>query len=289
MGVVGTIAYLGDIQINEPNLFIGSNIALINPFSELYNYQIRNDEFSASLQLAYPGTIANNLGMTSFTDDIALVISANGNARNATPSGSGQLYPSSSLVSSGSYNWNNNGYQTSLFISGAQNLTSIPTQSLIPFGSQSFVFEGWFSYQSPISAVSSPLNQFFFGNVSGDSILMDISGPSGNLFRFNMAGPGNANLTGASNYTQNIWYHLAFVRTPTSQSLYLNGNRISNAAISNGSVPYAAGQTDWDVLGSTSINDGAAKLAQDVRLYIGTDKNYTASVITPPDSMLIRI
>jgi hypothetical protein len=287
MGVVGTIAYLGDIQINEPNLFIGSNIALINPFSELYNYQIRNDEFSASLQLAYPGTIANNLGMTSFTNDIALVIKGTGNATNATPTGSGQLYPSSSLVSSGSYNWNSNGYQTSLFISGAQNLTSIPTQSLIPFGSQSFVFEGWFNYQSPLAL--SPLNnQFFFGNISGDSILMDISAAI-QKYRFILAGAGNANLQVDPNYQQNIWYHLAFVRNPTSQSLYLNGNRIVNAATSNGSVPYAAGQTDWDVLGSTSINDGAAKLAQDVRLYIGTDKNYTASVITPPDSMLIRI
>jgi hypothetical protein len=286
MAEYGTIAYLGNIEINAASLFLQNTPVLFNTFELQTQYVVRNDPFSSSLQLAIPGTQAANLGMTSYRDDIALVIKGTGNARNTTPSGSGQLYPSSSLVSSGSYNWQADGYETSLFISGAQNLTSIPTQSLIPFGSQSFVFEGWFNYKSAIDPITPPFNQFFFGNNSGDSILMDLSSGDGYQYRFFMEGVGNGVIKSPSNYTQNIWYHLAFVRTPTSQSIYLNGNRIANASRSNGSVPYAGGQTDWDVLGSTSISDGGAKLVQDVRLYIGTDKNYTGSVITPPDSIL---
>jgi hypothetical protein len=289
MGVVGTKAYLGDIELNDPNLIFGDRIALLNPFSYIQQYAVRNDPFSASLEFAIPGTLATNLGMSSYRDDISLVIKGTGGARSTTPTGSGQLYPSSSLVNSGSYNWTNNGYETSLFISGAQNLTSIPTQSLGPFGSQTFVFEGWFNYKSPISPSVEPLNQFFFGNVSGDSILMDLSKPDSERYRFFLSGTGNATIKAAANYTQDIWYHLAFVRNATSQSIYLNGNRIANIVISNGSVLYAAGQTDWDILGSSGLSDGAAKLAQDVRLYIGTDKNYTASIITPPQSMIYSI
>lgn len=289
MAEVGTLAYLGDIEVNYANLYLGNNNSFINPTSFVPIYAIRNDAFSASLEFAFPGTLASNLGMNSYNDDIALIIKGTGNARSAQPTGSGQLYPSQSLVSSGSYNWSNNGYQTSLFISGAKNLTSIPTQSLGPFGSNTFVFEGWFNYKSPISPSVAPFNQFFFGNISGDSVLLNLSGPDSDRYAFYLNGPGNAIIKVASNYTQDIWYHLAFVRNATSQSIYLNGQRISNIVISNGSVPYAAGQTDWDVLGSSGLNDGAAKLAQDVRLYIGTDKNYTASVITPPESMIYSL
>ena len=285
MAIGGTMAFLGDKELNVSSLKLGNEKAILNPFTKP-EFFIRNDAFSASLEFAFPGTLASNLGMNSFNSDIALIIKGTGNARNAQPTGSGQLYPSQSLVSSGSYDWASNGYETSLFISGAQNLTSIPTQSLGPFGSNKFVFEGWFNFQSPISAVTPPFNQFFFGNISGDSILLDISGIS-NRYRFNMG--GNANITAEPNYTQNIWYHLAFVRNATSQSIYLNGQRIGNIVIGSGNVPYANGQTDWDVLGSSGINDGAAKLAQDVRLYIGTDKNYTASIITPPESMIYTI
>jgi len=283
MPTYSTNAFLGNIQLNIKSIKLGNEVANINPFFSPLFYLVRNDEFSSFLELAYPGTLAQNLGMTSYTDDIALVIKNTGNATSSAPTGSGQLYPSSSLVSSGSYIWANNGYQTSLFISGAQNLTSIPTQSLGPFGSQNFVFEGWFNYQSPVSPSIAPFNQFFFGNVSGDSILMDIAGTISSNYRFSVT-PGGFNTP--SNYKQNIWYHVAYVRNGSDFYIYLNGQRIGNSSTVGGNINFASGQTDWDVLGSAGINDGAAKLAQDVRLYIGTNKNYTASVITPPESML---
>jgi hypothetical protein len=41
--------------------------------------------------------------------------------------------------------------------------------------------------------------------------------------------------------------------------------------------------------GASALNDGAAGAWQDYRVYIGTDKGYTTSTISAPDSIIEKI
>ena len=301
MATATTQMFLGDTPI--PFYYIGGEQVGLNPTS-FQNFSVRNDPFSASLNIAIPFSVFPSLGITSFTQSIDGLIRENNinNSFKIIPSGSnvGTVAPilttTSSVAISGSdanYNWANESYATSVYMTGSQNVTGASTASL-QFGSSSFVVEMWI--KNPDAVWNSPaFNTFFFGAPDGAAMLFDYRGAIGGTsqqFRFLMT---STNLTGVSAlspinaFTSSYWHHLALVRSNTTGSIYFDGARIAtnSTAAFTGSI-LTPQNNYWRILGSNAgnNNDGAAKMVQDFRVYIGTDKNYTGSAITPPLSMI---
>jgi hypothetical protein len=285
MAVATTQLFLGDTPISYT--YIGDAQASIGP-TTAPDYVVRNDAFAQYIKLAMPYSTFPSLGMTNFYDNIAAVVSGSGTNLPMVPTGSavGGISPifttTSSLVSSGSYNFASNGYATSLRISGSQN-AGIVTGSLLDFASQNWVMECWYNYNE-VASGNPPFNMFFFGVIDGNSLLLDAARIA-STFRINGTG---FSATAAWNQTKNVWFHLAYVRSGASTYIYLNGNKIgtgTSAAIGTPANGY------WRILGNNSgnNNDGTGKLIQDFRLYIGTDKNYTGSIIPVPDSIVTTV
>lgn len=297
MPLATTQLFLGDTPI--PFYYVGEDQVGLYPKSS-GNIVPRTDAYSASLVMAIPFTNFTTLGMNSFTQSIDGLIRENNinNSFRVISTGSviGGISPilttTASVAISGSdadYNWLNEEYQTSAYMTGSQNITGAPTSSL-QFGSSSFVVEMW--VKNPPAVFSAPpFNTFFFGTVSGTSILFDYRGSIAQpVFRFQLdcTGQGIGASSATNNFTSSYWHHLALVRSTTTGSIYLDGERIASASAAafTGSI-LVPEQDYWRVLGNVgNNNDGAAKQLQDFRIYIGTDKGYTGSVITPPLSMI---
>lgn len=285
MAVATTQLFLGDTPISYT--YIGDAQASIGP-TTANDFIVRNDAFGQFIVLAMPYSLFPTLGMTNYYDNIAALISGSGTSLPMVPSssmvggGSPLLIATSSLVSSGSYNFANNGYNTSLAISGSQNAGTV-TASLLQFGSQNFVLECWYNYNE-VSTGNPPFNMFFFGTADGDSLLCDASRVT-NSYRMFTSG---SSTTSAWNGTKNVWFHIAYVKSGANNYIYLNGNRIATGSSLNVGTPTNG---FWRILGNNNgtNNDGAGKLIQDLRLYVGTDKNYTGSIIPVPDSIVTRI
>lgn len=298
MAVATTQIFLGDTLI--PFYYVGEDQVGLDPKTATTSL-VRNDPFSASLNIAIPFSVFPSLGITSFTQSIDGLIRENNinNSFRIVPSGSNFgsvqaiLRTTSSVAISGSdanYNWINEGYDTSTFISGSQNVTGASTASL-QFGSSSFVVEMWVK-NPPATFSAPPFNMFFFGTPAGSSLLFDYTGASSKQFRYVMTANGAQGVSGNSPsnaFSSSFWHHLAFVRSNTTGSIYFDGNRIASSSSPGFTGSIVTPENNyWRVLGSDAgnINDGAEKMVQDFRVYIGTDKNYTGSAITPPLSMI---
>jgi hypothetical protein len=289
MAIQTTSIFLGSTPI--PLYYLGDKQASLNP-ETAFNYVVRNDAFGEYIKLAMPYSLFPSLGMNNYYDNIAALISGSGTSLPMVPTGSNVgsappiLQTTSSMVSSGSYNFGANGYATSLYISGSQNAGTV-TGSLLEFGSQNWVMECWFNYNE-VASGTPPFNMFFFGVIDGNSLLLDAARIA-SIFRVVGSGAITANPNGPWNQTKNVWFHLAYVRSGTSIYVYLNGNKIGTGSASGAIATPTNGY--WRILGNNSgnNNDGAGKLIQDYRLYIGTDKNYTGSIIPVPDSIVTTI
>jgi hypothetical protein len=288
MGAATTQMFLGDTPI--PFYYVGEDQVGLNPINSL-TYIVRNDEFAQYLKLAMPYSLFPSLGMSNYYDNIAAVVSGSGTNLPMVPTGSNVgtappiLQTTSSIVSSGSYNFASNGYSTAVYISGSQN-AGIVSGSLLDFSSQNWVMECWYNYNE-VATGQPPFNMFFFGTVDGASLLLDAPiVPS----TFRVAGSAvTSNPAAPWNKTKNVWFHLAYVRSGGNIYVYLNGNKIGTGTASGVITTPANGY--WRVLGNSAgnNNDGAGKLIQDYRLYLGTDKNYTGSIIPVPESIVTTI
>jgi hypothetical protein len=236
-----------------------------------------------------PYSLFPSLGMSNYYDNIAAVVSGSGTSLPMVPTGSNVgtappiLQTTSSIVSSGSYNFASNGYSSAVYISGSQNAGTV-TGSLLDFNTQKFVVETWFNYNEA-SAATPPFNMFFFGTIDGTELLIDAQRGAS---QFRMIGKTNA--TAPWNQAKNSWNHIAYVGygSGNGSAIYLNGTKVSDGTAGNIGTP-ANGY--WRILGNSngSNNDGAGKLIQDYRLYLGTDKNYTGSIIPVPESIVTTI
>jgi hypothetical protein len=280
--------YLGNTYMGSA--YLGNSPIVTAEMKKPLAAQFRNDPYSASLVLAMPYSQFTTLGMTNFYDNVAASIKGVGTNYVLTPTGSAGsvFYPSASIMISSSYDWSNDGYTTSAAMSGSQNAGSITTTAL-NFGTNPFVIETWIQFKGPNNIP--PYNQFFFGENSGDYLLTDYSKLSINYRLF--TGVGGASLDSSDwIYTTDIWYNIAFVKSVIGGnavfSIYLNGVRIGTA--SPGSNPSITGVPSgfWSILGfvPSGISDAGPHLAQDFRLYLGTDKNYTGSLIPIPQSIV---
>ena len=268
---------------------------IVAPFSFLQqaavagvSYSVRTDAYSASLVSAQPFSIFSTLGMTSVTQSLDGLIRT-GNLANsakmvATGSSATYLYPSASVVSSGSYNFGtNSGYTTSISQENSMNC-GIVTNAIT---SQNFVIEFWFNPRQNFG--NPPFHMFCGGaDVSGDTLTIQWSNATPDVFRFYVNAVNTWTTTPNADQGTAIvngnWNHVAFVKSGTSVYVYLNGNRIGvgtrSATINNYSFLQLGG------VNSGTNNDGLRKNIQDYRLYIGTDKGYTGTTITVPNSIV---
>jgi hypothetical protein len=259
-------------------------------------YRVRTDAFSASLVTAQPMSIFSELGMTSVTQSIDGLIRNNNLANSynvrATGSASTYLFASASVVSSGSFNFNtNDGYTSSISIENSQNAGIVRTADY-NIGSQNFVVEFWFNPRQNFA--NPPFHLFNFGSdVSSDYLLIQWSNATPDLYRFYVNGNTTWSTTPTADQGVGVkngtWYHVAFVKSGTNVYVYLNGNRIgvgTRAATVN--TPPSG---RWELAGvnSGNNNDGLRKNIQDYRFYVGTDKGYTGTTITVPQSIVEKI
>ena len=245
-------------------------------------FQFRNDPYSASLQLAMPGTLFSSLGMSLFYSDVSANIRGTGSNVRLIPSQSAAnsplLFPSQSYVNTQTYDFANEGYTTSIYQGGAQNVGAVPVGAFA-FGSGSFVVEAYIRFTSALS--QPPFNNFMFGDTTGDNLLIDHNLTRQRFFiESSDKGP-------ADTYTQNVWTHWAFVRSGNNTNVYKNGTRVSTGT----TTATIAGAPYWGILGwaDANLSNGAQKQINDFKIYVGTDKGYTGATITPPNSIVQKI
>ena len=290
MALQGTAYYLGDKLIEVT--YLGDIYSLINPFDVPAPvppiYAVRNDAYSASLLLAQPYSNYSELGMQTYSSSIDGLIRT-GNINNSymlrmTSSAASYSFASASVVSSGSsYDWSVEGYTSSLSLYNDSN-AGVITTTTANIGSQNFVVECW--YRKTENFTNPPFHKQFFGNNSGDYVLLSYS--TGNVFRFFVNGDNSWSTTPNATLVNNTWYHVAFVKSGTSVYVYLNGNRIGvgtrAASASNPPTGY------WNIVGQVGTNnDNLGGNIQDYRFYVGTDKGYTGATITVPNSIVYKI
>jgi hypothetical protein len=226
--------------------------------------------------------------MTSVSQSIDGLIRTGNLANSVTIKATGSLasylYPSASVVSSGSYNFaTNSGYTTSISQENSQNI-GILTNNI---GAQNFVVEFWFNPRQNFG--NPPFHMWCFGSdVSGDRLTIQWSNATPDTFRFYVNGvqtwTTTPNADQGTSIVNGTWYHVAFVKSGTSVYVYLNGNRIgvgTRAATINTTSFLQLGGVN-----SGNNNDGLRKNIQDYRVYIGTDKGYTGTTITVPNSIV---
>ena len=251
-------------------------------------YQVRNDPYSASLITAQPFSIFPTLGMTSVTQSLDGLIRT-GNLANsanlkATGSLASYLYPSASVVSSGSYNFaTNDGYETSISQENSMNC-GVVTNAI---GSNNFVIEFWFNPRQNFA--NPPFHMWCGGaDTSGDRLTLQWSNLTPDAFRFYVNGTNTWTTTPNADQGTAIvngnWNHVAFVKSSTSVYVYLNGNQIGVGTRAASVNAYSILQLGGVNTGNNS--DGLRKNIQDYRLYIGTDKGYTGATITVPNSIV---
>jgi hypothetical protein len=278
----GSKTYLGNTEIVKS--YIGSQQVDIFPqknTSAGTQYAVRTDPQSTYLTLAMPMQLATNLGMSNYYDDISGIIRGEGSGGNISlvPTGSNN-FTTSSVASYGGTSWATYGYQTSGY-GGLLSNYGAPTTTQTNFGSSNFVIEAYVLFPELDGAYHSTV----FGQLSGDYLLADCSLYSPYYVRFYSGGSGQPY---QNTWTANTWNHVAYVRSGNTYSVYVNGTR-KGTFNRNGAVPNSP-DGFWRLLGyADNSNSSLPKLTQDFRLYIGTDKGYTGTTITPPPSIIYAI
>jgi hypothetical protein len=259
-------------------------------------YAVRTDAYSASLVTAQPFSIFSELGMNNYTQSLDGLIRT-GNQSNsylirATGSSAAYTFASASVVSSGSsYAWTDQGYTSSLSHENSSN-AGVIRSATNNIAAQNFVVEFWFNARQNFA--NPPFHMYCFGaSLQSDVLLIQWSNLTPDAFRFFVNDTNTWTTTPNANQGSSIvngtWYHVAFVKSGTSVYVYLNGNRIgvgTRAATVN--TPTAG---MWQLAGvnSGNNNDGLRANIQDYRVYIGTDKGYTGSTITIPQSIVEKL
>ena len=299
MAEVSERIFLGEYEVFGfyDNKWIG-----INSYSEAGvapgpTYQVRSDAYSASLVTAQPFSIFSELGMTSVSESIDGLIRtgdiADSYMLRATGSSAAYLYPSASVVDSGSgaYDWSAEDYTSSISQENSQN-TGIVRTADYNIGSNDFVVEFWFNPRENLG--TPPFHMWCFGSDSStDYVTIQWSNASPDTFRFYVNAVNTWSTTPNANQGSSIvngnWYHVAFVKSGTSVYVYLNGNRIGSGTRAATITSPPSGLYQLGGINSGNNNDGLRKNIQDYRFYMGTDKGYTGATITVPDSIVEKV
>lgn len=281
MPIEGKQLYIGGepITLIQNNRFVAVDPTFV---SEGPVYQFRNDPYSASLQLAIPGSEFSSLGMTNWYDDVSADIRGTGTSYTANPTGSAAEFEEFTT----STKWAD--YNSSMYVSSSGAWGAIPTADF-GIGTQDFVLEGYLwmdeRFEKP------PFWKVGLRDSSdqyGISLEMGFPGTGDTDWKSRIIINGEQKFSSNQNISFNLnqWYHIAFVRTSGNLYTYIDGTRYTNGTDSNS---VTTGGTTRVMRGDNATNDGTAGAWQDFRFYVGTDKGYTGATITPPDSIVEKL
>jgi len=280
MAEKGQGLFLGGTEITalQNNRFV-----FANPFTEepANPYQFRNDPYSSSLLLAIPGSEFSTLGMTNFYDDVSADIRGTGTSFTADPTGSAAEFFADTETEFASED-----YTTSVYVKDAGTWGNLSTTEL-PFSDSDFVMEGYVWMDERFN--KPPFWKVFLRNTSNNiSGELGFPGTGTTDLKARMLLNGGQKFSSNTNISFNLnqWYHVAWVRSGSNLYFYFNGTQYSmdttGVTVNTTGVQQIMG-------GASALNDGAAGAWQDYRVYIGTDKGYTTSTISAPDSIIEKI
>lgn len=244
-------------------------------------YQFRTDAYASSLQLAIPGTEFSSLGMSNYYDDVHADIKGSGTNYTANPTGS-----ASEFFADTETNFSADGYDTSIYTMDNGSWGGITTSNF-SIGTQDFVLEGWVWMDERFT--KPPFWKVGLRDSSYNiSLEMGFPGSGTTDWKSRIMVNGSQYFSSNTNIAFNLnqWYHLAWVRSSGALYTYVDGTKYTNGT-NGGSI--GTGGTTRVMRGENVTNDGTAGAWQDFRFYVGTNKGYTASTITPPDSMVEKI
>lgn len=247
-------------------------------------YAVRNDAFSSSLVLALPfNFFSGSFGMVDHRSDISANIRGTGTNYYFAATGSS---PTGTTRADGTTKFTTEGYNTSVANAGIAypiGMGSTVRGANLNVGTASFVYEGFIRF--PAAPTGNGIS--FLGAYNNFNFTMNQT-PSYIRTLVGTAGGADYYTDTATTITKpiNTWIHYAFVRSGQALSTYWSGSRVAhnatllpaNTVIGNNTIQTHTGYAGLSLLSASF---------QDVRWYIGTNKNYTGSTIPAPDSMVI--
>lgn len=246
-------------------------------------YYTRYDGYSGSLRLAIPGSEFDGL-ITDGFDDIHADIKGTGtNIQYALTGSASEINLDTTDIK-----WASEGYGSSVFAQDAGQWGTA-TEAELSWGSNSWVVEGWVYMDErftkpPYWKVAVRHTNY---NIDCDFGFPSTGTTNGRMrIVLDTSSTGQTQyVTGNFAYNLNQWYHVAWVRSGNTLNMYFDGTRQYSSTPSIGSVD-TNGSYHRIMRGENTTNDGAAGNYQDLRVYIGTDKGYTGTTITPPASIV---
>ena len=287
----GTVFYVGDTSYNT--MYVGDSLVIFNPILTGYvSYSFREDPYSASLLLAFPGdaAYATYASLPYPWSDVSADIRASGTNKSVTAESIG-LYQSSSIAYFSSYSGST--FSSGSIVSTGSLYSPYTTvNSGETIGTSSITIEGWvavpttqpnrtlFSRYVPTVAVSSEL-RLRLSNPGFGLGLLNVLFDSG-------VSEGSYN---SSNFTVNSgsFYHFALTKESNTIRLYWSGSKVGEVTDARIGNMNASPTTFTRVFGEQTLGDSTSTNLhfQDFRYYKGVAK-YTGASYTPPDSMIIQ-
>jgi hypothetical protein len=245
---------------------------------------IRPDPSASFIVYAVPGNyFSGSFSMTNYNTDISQVIRGSGNGYGNLPATGSGTGPSASATQ---VKWTQaDGYYNSLTLSGAKVFGAVAnTVTDFQIGSGDYTIEMWSN-----SASTGTRNYFWKNGGTTAGSMMNF----GTLFsdgRIRLVISSGTNQLSTDSVAQtrvsNTWYHVAFVKSGSTYSIYFNGSRVINftnatySSLNNGdsTAPAQFGGRPDDA-------SQTAYFFQDYRIYKGS-ANYSGATITLPQSMV---
>lgn len=279
MAEKGTGLFLGDTEITAIQ---NDKFVFANPFEEAAapSYQFRSDTYASFIRLAIPGSEFSSLGMSNYYDDVSSGVRGTGSDLTANPSGSAadfNAYASTEFAAED--------YTTSIFLKDAGGWGTLSNTEL-DFGTNSFVVEGYVQMTERFN--KPPFWKVAIGGIPEDdrmSFGFPLTGTTDTRGRFIINNTQYISSNQNISYNLNQWYHVAWVRSGSNLYFYFDGTQYS---CGTSSQTFNVG-TMAIMRGLSDLNDGAAGAWQDFKVYIGTDKGYTTSTITAPESIIEKV
>ena len=271
---------------------------IVQPFSFLQRkgVLIRPDSSGSFVQLAVPGTnfVGASFGQTNFQSDISAAVRGTGTYVNlivTSSSATNACIISSSIVSSGSFDFAADGrYTTSVFQEDAGSMGAVPGATFSNFTSTDWAVQCWvFQNERLYAGGAAPFHKSILRNTDSTfSLDMTFVSPNSPLFRMRFIRGANQYFSGNIASNLNAWYHIAWGFTSSTNTInfYWSGNRITSTGGTTGAITSGI---NYRVLGGDmGVNDGAKGSIQDYRVTIGSNRGYTGTTITVPNSIVIN-
>ena len=248
-------------------------------------YQFRSDAYSSFLNLAIPGAVFTDLGMSNYYDDVHADIAGAGTNFVANPTGSAAEFSADGA----NIKWPTEDYASSLRLYDNGCWGTIPDTDIAIGPNEAFVVEGWIRMSErftkpPYWKVAMRQNNYNLSVEFGFPASGTTDMKARLMINNNQYFSSNQQIT----YNLNQWYHIAWVRyVGGAMAMYFNGTKYAISGTQT-AAPITGGFIRI-MNGENATNDGTNGAWQDFRMYIGTDKGYTASTITTPNSMIEKI